>query len=424
MSAVAKFQPRYRADNADLALDNWVMLPEASADWVNALRLRAKKSLQETGLPTQNLERWKYTNLPAKIKKIKLDLAIAEIEMSGMTDFAYSFPKGMLNFPEWAKTHIERAAPSNPKYGDMMLWEAGNAYIRDGFVLDVPTNTHAEKPLNITLTGHKNSQTNVRQIIRLGAGSEFTLIEYQNGAGEYWTNIVSQIVLERGAKFYHYRFQENSETSVITHNTHVELEEGAEYHAFTLTTGAGQSRNQIHADLLGANAVCRLDGITMLDGTENADTTITVEHHSPNCNSYQDYRNVVTDKAVGTFQGKVHVHKAAQKTDGFQMAKSLLLSSQATINTKPELEIYADDVKCSHGATTGRLDADALFYLQARGIPEMQARNLLIQAFVSEVIENISNDEVREQAALVVANWLHQSSSTQQSSDNSWLAER
>jgi Fe-S cluster assembly protein SufD len=187
------------------------------------------------------------------------------------------------------------------------------------------------------------------------------------------------------------------------------MEEGAKYEAFTITTGAGLSRNQIHADLKGENIVCRLNGVNMLDGSEIADTTITVEHQAPNCESYQDYRSVATDKAVGTFQGKIHVHQIAQKTDGYQMAKSLLLSSQATMNTKPELEIYADDVKCSHGATAGRLDEDALFYLRARGIPENQARNLLIQAFVNEVIEGVTDKDVREQASLIVSKWLDQS---------------
>ena len=218
--------------------------------------------------------------------------------------------------------------------------------------------------------------------------------------------MVTQIKVGKGARLRHYRFQDNAEASVVTHNSHIEVEAGGTYEAFTMTTGAGLSRNQIHADLLGEDIICRLNGVNMLDGGEMADTTITVDHCAPNCNSYQDYRSVLTDKAVGVFQGKIHVHQIAQKTDGFQMAKSLLLSPQATMNTKPELEIYADDVKCSHGATAGRLDEDALFYLRTRGIPEKQARNLLIQAFVNEVIEKVTDKAVRERAALIVSEWL------------------
>ena len=406
MSAVAKFKPRYKAQTADLGLIDWDKLPEASAEWVNALRRRARVSLNETGMPTPKLERWKYTNLAAKLKKMTLAYQNADLELSGMTDYAYSFPKGLLHFPEWARDMVEIDPVSQETYGDMMLWQAGNAYLKDGCILDVPENTKSDRPLNITLSGHDGAYIVPRQLIRIGAGAEFTCVEYQTGSGSYRSNIVSQIHIAKGAKFKHYRFQENTANAVVTQNTHIEIEAGAEYEAFTLTTGAGLSRNQIHADLKGEKIICRLNGVNMLDGAEHGDTTITIEHQAPQCHSYQNYRSVVTDKATGVFQGKIHVHQAAQKTDGFQMAKSLLLSPLATMETKPELEIYADDVKCSHGATTGCLDDDAMFYLRARGIPEDEARSLLIQAFAAEVIENISDDDVREQAAHVVTRWL------------------
>jgi Fe-S cluster assembly protein SufD len=407
MSAIAKFKSRYRADNSDLGLIDWDRLSPASAEWVNALRRRAQINFSDMGVPTQKLERWKYTNLPAKLKKMELSYKDADITLSGLTDYAYSFPKGMLHFPQWAQDMVERDAPSQDKYGDMALWGLADAYLKDGFILDVPEGCKDNHPLNVTLAGHDGTYFVPRQVIRIGAGAEFTLIEYQNGSGAYWGNIVTQIEVAKGATFKHYRFQENSDTAVMTQNTHVVMEEGAEYEAFTMTSGAKLSRNQIHVDMKGQNAICRLNGINMLDGTELSDTTITIDHCAPHCNSYQNYRTVAADKAIGVFQGKVHVHQIAQKTDGYQMAKSLLLSPQATINTKPELEIYADDVKCSHGATTGRLDDDALFYLRARGIPMAQAKNLLIQAFVSEVIEGITCDEVNEQSALIVSSWLN-----------------
>jgi Fe-S cluster assembly protein SufD len=174
-----------------------------------------------------------------------------------------------------------------------------------------------------------------------------------------------------------------------------------------MTSGAGLSRNQIHIDMMGRDGICTLNGVNMLDASEHADTTITVDHRAPHCQSNQNYRNVTTDKSTAVFQGKVHVHQIAQKTDGYQMCKSLLLSPQSTIQTKPELEIYADDVKCSHGATTGRLDEKAMFYLRSRGIGEKAAQNLLIQAFVNEVIEDLSNEQVREQAEVIINSWLN-----------------
>ena len=406
MSAVAKFTSRYKAETADLGLIGWDQLPKASAEWVNALRRRAQRSVIETGLPTPKLERWKYTNLLAKLKKMELFQSSTEINLSGFTDYVSVFPKGLLNFPLWAQDIVEQDPPAAEKYGDMALWEVGNAFLQDGFVVDVPEGVKSDKALEIKTVGQDGGAYNARQIIRIEAGAEFTLIETQNGNGAYWGNIVTQIEIAKGATFNHYRFQENSDDAVITHNTHVIMEEGSTYEAFTITSGAGLSRNQIHADLNGENITCHLNGVNILDGSENADTTITVDHLVPNCQSNQNYRNVVADQSQLTFQGKVHVQQPAQKTDGYQMSKSLLLSQQATVNTKPELEIYADDVKCSHGATTGQLDNDALFYLRARGIGEADARNLLIQAFVNEVIDEISNEKVREEAAARVSNWL------------------
>lgn len=370
-------------------------------------------------LPTPKLERWKYTNLPAKLKDFNLNAGEADIVLSGMTDYAYAFPKIMDNFPQWARDMVERPAPGEEKYADMILWQAANDVLKNGFIVDVPANTHLKKSFEVTYTGHDQKQTTARQIIRVAECASLTLIEYQIGEGQYWNNIVTQIELAKGASFKHYRFQENADTAIVTHNTHVVIEQGAEYEAFTFTGGAKLSRNQIHVDMMGAHSTCRLNGVNMLDGAELGDTTIIVEHKAPNCNSFQNYRTVVNDKATGVFQGKVHVHKIAQKTDGYQMAKSLLLSGQATVNTKPELEIYADDVKCSHGATTGRLDEDALFYLKSRGIPEKKARNLLIEAFVNEVIQEITNDDVREQASHIVSHWLNQEETS--ATDVEWL---
>lgn len=405
MGAVAKFQSRYKAETSDLALMGVDGIQESSFDWMNALRLRAQNSVQETGLPTPKMERWKYTNVPAKLKKMNLKFAESDFDLSGMTDYAFSFPKGS-GFPRWAQDMAEATPSGHEKYGDMMLWHAANAGLRDGFILDVPEGMKEDKPLNVTVVGHSGRSTIARQLIRVGKGAEFTLIEYQMGSGEYWNNIVTQIHVAEGAMFKHYRFLENSDDSVATLNTHIEMEEGANYEAFTLTSGSGLSRNQVHADLLGKECACHLNGVNLLDQSEQGDTTITIEHQAPECESKQNYRSVVTDKASCTFQGKVHVHQIAQKTDGYQLSNALLLSQQATMNTKPELEIYADDVKCSHGATAGRLDDDALFYLRSRGIPEAKARALLIRAFVSEAIEEVSCDEVREQAELIVSRWL------------------
>lgn len=354
-------------------------------------------------LPTPKLERWKYTNLPARLKKFERETARGDIQFDGLNDFIMPYSN---DNPEWVNQITARKPAGEEQYKDMVLWAAANDAPQDGYIIDVPVNYKAELPLNMTITGRGGQQVSPRFIIRLARGAELTLIEYQMGEGAYWNNAVMQIEIGEGAIFNHYRFQENSGDAVMTVNTHAQIARSGQYNAFALTTGASMSRNQIHADLMGEGASCYLNGVNLLEGKQHGDTTITVEHQAPHCESRQDYRSVLNDQANGVFQGKVHVHQIAQKTDGYQMSNSLLLSQQATMNTKPELEIYADDVKCSHGTTSGMLDKDALFYLQARGIPEMQARALLIQAFVSEVTEQIKNDDVREQVTLVVEKWL------------------
>ncbi len=313
---------------------------------------------------------------------------------------------------------MELSPVSEDKYGDMMLWHLSNAYLQDGITLDISANIRSEKPLNITHTGHDGGFTNTHNIIRLDENTEFILIEYHMGSGAYFNNALSHIKLGKNAKLRHYRFQENDQKSACIQNTYIEVDKGAHYEAFTLTNGAGLSRNQIHVNLMGKHSECHLNGINLLENKQIADTTITVEHQAPSCISKQNYRSVINDQATGTFQGKVHVHQIAQKTDGYQKSDALLLSKQATMNTKPELEIYADDVKCSHGTVTGMIDENALFYLRSRGIPEDQARALLIEAFTSQALEEVSHTEIVEQTALILHRWLE---TDEQSTNSDWL---
>lgn len=416
MGAVAKFQSRYKADNAELSLKGWEAFANDDApDWIQALRKRGREELLEKGLPTPKLERFKYFNLPAWLKKQDLTFSKMDLTIDGASDFVVPISDD----PAWLQDFMAVKNPSVDKYGDMMILDAANAYFRDGIVLDVPENQTVDNPLNMTITGHHGTVFAGRTCLRVGAGSEITIIEYHMGGGTYWNNNAAQIQIGKGATVRHYRMQENSNEAAYTQNTHVRIEEGGHYEAFVLTSGAGLSRNQVHVELLGENADCHLNGINLLSGKQQGDTTITVEHQAPNCESKQNYRSVVTDQAIGTFQGKVHVHQVAQKTDGYQLSNALLLSPQATMNTKPELEIYADDVKCSHGATSGRLDEQALFYLRSRGIPEEEAKALLIQAFVSEVMEEVSSQRVREQAEHVISRWL----APDDDANESWLEE-
>ena len=199
------------------------------------------------------------------------------------------------------------------------------------------------------------------------------------------------ITLEKGATLTHIR--NGAGNGVVTNLTQIQQGEGSTYKTYALNNFATFTRDQIHVRMEGENAECYLSGSKILRDEQHCDTTILIEHLAPNCMSNQNYRNILNDRARGVFQGKVHVHQIAQQTDGYQLCNSVLLSDRCEMNTKPELEIYADDVKCSHGAVTAQPDAEPLFYLMARGIPRDQAQAILLQAFVSESLEAFEDNQ-------------------------------
>ena len=188
--------------------------------------------------------------------------------------------------------------------------------------------------------------------------------------------------------------------------TTIEQERDSVYNNLRSKGSAKLPEMEIHSTLNGPNAEVNFDGLNLLLGSEHGDTTIVVEHQDPHCRSSQFYRSVLDDTARCVFQGKVHVHQIAQKTDGYQLSNALLLSDKAEMDTKPELEIYADDVKCSHGATTGQIEGEAIFYLRSRGLSEAQARLLLTQAFAQEVVDKIQHEDIRTEMEAKVEQWL------------------
>lgn len=390
----------------DTGLTGWDGFASSGSapDWMRALRLRGRDLYAACGLPNSRLERFKYTNIADAIKNMALSFDSADVKPTGCTEFLK--PIMSPSIPEWARAMAESAPAGESTYGDMNLWHAVNAYLRDGLILDVPAGTTGREALHITINGHGGAYFVPRTFLRIGANAEFTIIEHHMGEGAYWNNRVTQIHLEKGARLRHYRIQENSDKAVYTQNTHVTLDRDATYEAFVLTKGAAFSRNQIHIELQGENAEARLGGVNLLKGTQFGDTTITIEHQAPHCRSNQTYKTVLDDKAHAVFQGKVHVHRPAQKTDGYQLSNTLLLSPQAQMDTKPELEIYADDVKCSHGATTGRLDLEPLFYLRTRGLSEAQAKFLLMQAYLGPALDEIRDEQVHEEFSAIAADWL------------------
>jgi len=311
------------------------------------------EALNIDNLPTTKVEEWKFTNLPSAL------------------------PKGL---------HAE------DKPQEVIIHKTRGQI--------------SEQVEDILFTGVDGAHQKPVLKIILEEGAELTLVERHDGQGAYWKNKVTEIEVGANAKLRHIRFLEDSAEAVNTDMVSITLERDAVYDGFALNMGAKLSRHDIHARISGTNAELSFNGVNLLSGSQHGDTTILIEHEAPHCVSNQFYRTLLDDSARGVFQGKVHVHRAAQKTDGYQLSNALLLSPKAEMDTKPELEIYADDVKCSHGATTGQLDEEPLFYLRSRGLSEADARYLLVESFVNEVVEKIADEGASAMVLAKTTKWI------------------
>lgn len=253
-----------------------------------------------------------------------------------------------------------------------------------------------ETDADITVTGKDGAFIVTPSEISVKAGAHIIVIERYEGTGQYWQAAQSRIIIEKDAKLTHIRLFENDAKGVSTLNSYVSIEEKGTYETFNLIQGGALTRCEMMVDLDGEGAEAHISGLNLLRGRALGDHSIIMNHKVPGCISTQNVRSVLDERARGVFQGKTCVFRDAQKTDAKQMSRALLLSEGAEMDTKPELEIYADDVKCAHGATCGTLDETALFYMRARGIPEDDARSLLIAGFVDELVDGFGDKAVRE----------------------------
>jgi Fe-S cluster assembly protein SufD len=231
------------------------------------------------------------------------------------------------------------------------------------------------------------------------------LLELSVGDGSYLHNPVFEVHVGDDASLTHVRLQNEALAAFHLSTLYAEIGERGTYDSFALNLGGRVVRTEAHVRLGGAKGVAHLNGGQLLGGTQHADFTTVVKHHAPSCSSRQTVKNVLGGRSRAVFQGRIEVARIAQKTDGYQMNQTLLLSPDAEIDTKPELEIFADDVKCSHGATVGELDADQLFYLRTRGIPDAEARSMLVRAFLIEALDAVTDEPVRGLLDRAVEGW-------------------
>ncbi|HVA12766.1 MAG TPA: Fe-S cluster assembly protein SufD [Stellaceae bacterium] len=303
----------------------------------------------------------------------------------------------------------QRLTDSTDFVGAQAFGSLNAALFSDGFVLALDTGVQLDQPIEIVYWGDTPERSlHLRNLILLGAGSRATLIESFAGEGHYWTNAVGIVDVGAGAALRHVKLQDEAAEAIHFGQARISLAHDAKYESFVLTLGGRLSRSDSFVTFAGENAACGLFGAYLLRGEQEATNATFVDHAAPRCTTNEVFKGVVDERAHGVFLGRIAVRQDAQKTNANQLNKNLLLSPRANVDTKPELEILADDVKCSHGATVGDLDETALFYLAARGIPAPEARRMLIEAFAADALDQIGDAALRAHLAAHVQRWLGQ----------------
>ena len=423
---------------------------ERSAAWVERLRESAFARFEELGFPTTDDEEWKYTNVAPIVKAgfapnsgerahdldnadqvarfiydesaescIVVINGIYRPELSSLkalpeTIVVMSFAEALRDESQTKilREHLARYA----SYQENAFTALNTAFLSGGILLRIPRGVSINAPLQLLfLADAENVDKPLiqpRVLVLAERESVATLIEsYASWRDEdenaYWTNAVIEIALEDGARLEHYRLQRESTSAFHVAATSVALKRDSSYNSTTINFGAQLARHNINVSFEEKGAECWVDGLYVVGDGQHSDTHSLIDHRHANCKSHQLYKGILDGKSRAVFNGKVFVHEGAQKTDAMQTNKNLLLSNEARVDTKPQLEIFADDVKCAHGATVGQLDEEELFYLASRGLYPEIARNLLTYGFAEEVIEKIKVDSLKAELDSAVLNRLH-----------------
>jgi Fe-S cluster assembly protein SufD len=388
------------------------------------LRVRdsAAEAFRHAGLPGRRVEAWKYTDLrpiasaafhappdrhadcTALLTRVPLLEGARLIFVDGR------FRDDLSTLPVTARFTRFAEAPEFgrlPRPDREPMVALNTMLAEDGATIDVPANTDGRLVHLVSLATDTAgaSDFHPRHSIRLAPGARLTVLETSLGDGAYLHAPVTELRVGEEATLTHIRLQAESTGAFHLSTLYVEIAGRGTYDSFALNLGARMARTEVHARLTGPGATTHLNGAQLLSGTQHADFTTVVRHDAPHGTSRQTVKNVLAGRSRGVFQGRIEVARHAQKTDGYQMSQSLLLSPDAEIDTKPELEIFADDVKCSHGATVGELDAEQLFYLRSRGIPDSEARSILVRAFLAEALDAVSHDAARGVLESAVEGW-------------------
>ncbi len=415
--------------------------PGESLPWLQALRIRGNTSFAETGLPTIKREEWKFTRMeplentayvlatdehttqnvdliPSAFDTNRLAARLVFVNGGYRDDLSHNsnLPNGVFcgslrsavaAGAAWVQDALEQSdnGLENP------MISLNTAALRDGFAIFVPRGVVVDGVVEVvSLNGGTNASLAVfpRNVIVLEQNAQAFVTVHENGLGDTqcFADSVSNIQLTQNASLSLAVLGEQGSHATSFYANLVQQSRDSRFNSFNLSLGGGISRTEQHISLEGEGAECRLDGIYLMRGEQHCDHTTRVDHRVPHTTSNEMFKGVLDDRARAVFQGKIVVHPDAQQTDGQMLNKTILLGDGAEIDSKPELEIYADDVKCAHGATSGQLDETALFYLRTRGIPEHLARGLLVQSFVGEVVDRIADTELRDYVLSRIMDWL------------------
>jgi len=405
-------------------------------DPIHDIRTEAMKSFEAYGFPSKKLEAWKYTSLNSVLKQdfalfpkeeVALDYKdIKQYFVNDLDSYKIVFIDGVYSSHLSNTTHekfdvcLMSSALTQNRFKAVMdvyfntivkedgLTALNTAYAKEGAYISVPKNTATDKPIQIVhfTTGVGDAvMLQPRNLIVVEDNSEVKIIErHQNLSNKKsFTNSVTEIYTGKNSHVDYYKIQNDTANATLVDNTFVEQRDNSVCSVHTFAFGGDITRNNLNFYQKGQGIDSILNGVTILEGKAHVDHNTLVEHLEPNCESHQDYKGIFDDRAIGVFNGKIIVDQIAQKTNAFQSNNNILLSDKATVNSKPQLEIFADDVKCSHGCTIGQLDESALFYMRSRGIATKEAKALLMYAFANNVLDSVKIPQLKNRINKIIA---------------------
>ena len=407
--------------------------------YVHDIRSEAIKQFESIGFPTKKLENWKYTSLKnllnndySVLPELNNVLEFKDIRkylIDDIDSYKIIFVDGKYCSHLSDTTHegmdicILSAALSQSKYELIVenyfnkiahndgVTSLNTAFSNEGAFIHIPKNKFVEKPVQIIhfSTGNESSlMFQPRNMIVIEENSQVQIIERHQSLSEnkVFTNSVTEIYAEKKSIIDYYKIQNDNLQASLIDNTYVHQERNSEFTMHTFSFGSELVRNNLNISQNDEFIETTIKGVTIIGEKQHIDHNTLINHNKPNCNSHQDYKGIYDASSTGVFNGRVMVKKEAQKTNAFQSNNNVLLSDKATINAKPQLEIYADDVKCSHGCTVGQLDKNALFYLKSRGIPEKEATALLMYGFANNILKSVKIPEIKTRINHIIANKL------------------